>query len=146
MDQTSQTTPPAAPTPSSNAGKGLGIAGLILGILAAIISFIPCLGTWAVVPGVLAIILSAISLSQANKAGASKGLAIAGLVCGIVGSAIAGWQWYALSRTAMDAAMIMKNTGMLDSINKAMENSGMMDSLNKAMEVMKEASDSASKH
>jgi hypothetical protein len=140
MDQTTQTTPP--PAPASSAGKGLGIAGLVLGILAAIISFIPCLGTWAIVPGIIAIILSAISLSQASKAGASKGLAIAGLVCGIVGTAIAGWQWYAFA----SAAHAIKESGMLDSLNHMMENSGMLDSLNQAMEEMKEAADSASNH
>ena len=145
MDETTQTTPPVAPVPSPNAGKGLGIAGLILGILAAVISFIPCLGTWAVVPGIIAIILSAVSLSQANKAGASKGLAIAGLVCGIVGSAIACWQWYVLSRGVMDAADMLKNSGMMDSLNKAM-GPGMMDSLNKAMENMKSITDSTANH
>jgi hypothetical protein len=144
MDQTTQTTPP--PAPASSAGKGLGIAGLVLGILAAIISFIPCLGTWAIVPGIIAIILSAISLSQASKAGASKGLAIAGLVCGIVGTAIAGWQWYVLSSGAMQAADILKDSGLMDSLNKAMENSGMLDSLNQAMEEMKDIADSANNH
>ena len=144
MDQTTPTTPP--PAQPSNAGKGLGIAGLVLGILAAIVSFIPCLGTWAIVPGIIAIVLSAVSLSQANKAGASKGLAIAGLVCGIVGTAIAGWQWYVLSSGALQAAEMLKDTSLLDSLNKAMENSGMLDSLNHAMEEMKDVIDSANNH
>jgi hypothetical protein len=140
MDQTTQTTP--SPAPASNAGKGLGIAGLVLGILAAIISFIPCLGFWAVVPGVIAIILSAISLSQAGKAGASKGLAIAGLVCGIVGTVIACWWGYAVA----SAASQLKDSGILDSLNHAMQNSGMLDSLNQAMEEMKDMADSANNH
>ena len=79
---------------TSNAGQGLGIAGLVLGITALIISFIPCLGMWAIIPGIIAIVLSAIGFSQANKANAKKGLVIAALVISIVGTAIAGWQFY----------------------------------------------------
>ena len=37
MEETTQ------PTSNSKAGKGLGIAGLVLGILAAVLSFVPCL-------------------------------------------------------------------------------------------------------
>jgi hypothetical protein len=77
-----------------NAGQGLGIAGLVLGIIALIISFIPCLGMYAIVPGVIAIVLSAIGYSQATKANAKKGLIIAALVISILGTAIAAWQFY----------------------------------------------------
>lgn len=80
-------------TSNSKAGKGLGIAGLVLGILAAVVSFVPCLGMYAMFPGIIGLILSIISIIQANKAGAAKGMAIAGLVCSLVGIAIAGWQY-----------------------------------------------------
>ena len=100
MEETTKTT--------STAGKGLGIAGLVLGILAAIISFIPCLGTFALIPGVIGLVLSIISLMQANKAGSSKGMAVAGLVCSIVGCAIAGWQWYQLSQVSMEGLEKLK--------------------------------------
>jgi hypothetical protein len=83
-----------------NSGKGLGVAGLVLGIIAVVFSFVPCLGAYAVFPGVIAIVLSAISLSKANKANAQKGLAIAGLVCSIVGTSIGAWQWYTLNKAA----------------------------------------------
>lgn len=98
----------------SNAGKGLGIAGLVCGILAAIISFVPCLGTFALIPGIIGLILSLISLMQANKAGAAKGMAIAGLVCAVVGCSIAGWQWYAISKVAGEEG--------LDKFKDAIEN------------------------
>jgi hypothetical protein len=87
--------------PKSTAGQGLGIAGFVLGLIALIISFIPCLGMYAIFPGVIAIILSAIAFSQASKANAAKGLIIAALVVSILGSAIATWQFFAL-RTAAD--------------------------------------------
>ncbi|MBU8893361.1 MAG: hypothetical protein KOO66_11315 [Bacteroidales bacterium] len=79
---------------SSSSGQGLGIAGLVLGIIALIISFIPCLGMYALVPGIIAIILSAIGFSQASKANAKKGLVTAALIISIVGTAIASWQLY----------------------------------------------------
>lgn len=84
-----------------NAGQGLGIAGLVLGIIALIISFIPCLGMWAIVPGIIAVVLSGIGFSQASKANAKKGLIIAALVISIVGTAIAAWQFY-IFRNAPD--------------------------------------------
>ncbi|MFC2104696.1 hypothetical protein ACFLS4_05010 [Bacteroidota bacterium] len=79
---------------ASNAGQGLGIAGLVLGIIALIISFIPCLGMYALIPGIVAVILSAVGFTQASKANAKKGLIIAALIVSLVGTAIAGWQFY----------------------------------------------------
>ena len=38
---------------SSNAGQGMGIAALVLGIVAAIAAFIPCFGLIAILFGVL---------------------------------------------------------------------------------------------
>ncbi len=84
----------------SEAGKGLGIASLVLGILALVISFIPCLGMYAIFPGIIAIILGAIAFMQANKAKSPKGLIIAALVISILGTAIAGWQYAVLSSAA----------------------------------------------
>ncbi len=133
MDQTTQTTPPA-PTP--NAGKGLGIAGLVLGIIAAIVSFIPCLGTFALIPGIIGIILSAISMAQANKAGAAKGMAVAGLVCSIVGCCLAGYQMYVINT----AGEKMKEG--FEEFNK----NGGMDSLNKALEELRELTDTTQAH
>ncbi len=81
-------------TQNTKAGQGLGIAGFVLGLTALIISWIPCLGTWAFLPGVIAIILSAIALSQANKGNGAKGLIIAALIISIIGTGVAGYQWY----------------------------------------------------
>ena len=53
MEETTTTT-------NSKAGKGLGIAGLVLGILAAVVSFIPCLGMYAMFPGIIGLVLSVI--------------------------------------------------------------------------------------
>lgn len=76
----------------TNAGLGLGIAGLVLGIIAILICFIPCIGIIALIPGVVGITLSAIALNQANKANGAKGLIIAALVVSILGTTIAMFQ------------------------------------------------------
>ncbi len=94
---------------NSKAGKGLGIAGLVLGILAAVVSFVPCLGMYAMFPGIIGLILSIISIVQANKAGAAKGMAIAGLVCSIVGIAIAGWQYSKLKAVGEEFKETIEN-------------------------------------
>lgn len=116
-------------TPNSSqnptAGKTLGMVGMILGIVAVVLSFIPCLGMYALIPGVIGLILSIVSISQAGKVGAPKGMAIAGIACSIVGCAIAGWQWYAVAHVA-------------DAVKDEFEKSGFMDSLNKAAQQLKE--------
>lgn len=76
-------------SPRTNAGQGLGIAGLVVGIVALLISFIPCVGVFALVPGIIAIVLSSIGLSQANKNNGEKGIIIAGLVVSILSTIIA---------------------------------------------------------
>ncbi|MBA3665559.1 MAG: SdpI family protein [Bacteroidetes bacterium] len=130
---TTTTTPPSNP----NAGKGMGIAGMILGIVAIIVSFVPCFGWWAVVLAVVGLILSAVSMSQAQKAGASKGMAIAGLICSII-AIIIGSIWI---------FVIAKGAGMAaDQFKEAMEKSGAMDSLNNAMERLKEITDTTQTH
>lgn len=71
----------------------LGLIGLILGIVAAIISFIPCLGIYAIFPGVLGLILSALGLRKVKK-----GLAIAGLIFSLIGTGVAAWQMYQIQK------------------------------------------------
>ncbi len=103
----------------TNAGQGLGIAGFVLGLIALIISFIPCLGMYALVPGIIAIILSAIGFSQANKNNGAKGLIIAALVVSILGTIIAGWQYYAISHVANTYVDALENFD--DEFKDAME-------------------------
>ncbi len=116
----------------SNAGQGLGIAGLILGIIALIISFIPCLGMYALVPGIIGIILAAIGLSQANKSNGAKGLVIAALVLSILGSMIAGYQWYAISRVVSSVTGI--ENFMEDYSENIEELSNQLEGLNEELE------------
>ena len=114
----------------TKAGMGLGIAGLVLGILALVFSFIPCLGMYAMFPGALAIIFAAIALYQANKGNGSKGMIIAGLVVSIIATIIAIYQMMVVGAAVEEGAesfqdMIkqaqIESQRQLDSIQKANE-------------------------
>lgn len=132
MDVNSQTTQPVSPAPN---GKGLGTAGLIVGIVALLFSFIPCLGMYAALPALVGIVLSAIAMKQASKAGAAKGMAIGGMVCSIIGLIIAIYWIYA-------AYFLMNHSSeALMEISKEMNQNGAMDSLNKALEQLKDITD-----
>ncbi|MCW3075739.1 MAG: hypothetical protein JWO32_348 [Bacteroidetes bacterium] len=135
MEQNTTTTT-TTPTPNSSAGKGMGIAGLVLGILAAIFSLIPCVGMWAIIPGIIGVILSALSMKQATEAGGSKGMAIGGLICSIVGIAIACYWLYVVYFAA----------GAVVNAVEEFDKSGGMDSLNKALEQLKQITDTTQTH
>jgi arsenate reductase-like glutaredoxin family protein len=73
-------------TKNSSAGAGLGVAGLILGILSIPFGIIPCTAFFALIMGVLGIILSAVGYSQARQVGAQTGLILAALIISILGT------------------------------------------------------------
>ena len=73
----------------TNAGQGLGIAGLILGIIAIPLAILGCTSVLGLVLGAAGVVLSAVGLSQATKSNGTKGLPTAGLVVSILGTAIA---------------------------------------------------------
>jgi hypothetical protein len=77
----------------STAGQGLGVAGFVIGLIALVLSFIPCLGMYALIPGLIALIFSVIAFSQASSANSSRGLIISALVISIVATTIATWQF-----------------------------------------------------
>jgi hypothetical protein len=84
--------------PKSSAGQGLGIAGLILGILAIPMGIIPCTFVVGILFGIIGIVLSLVALSQANRGFGPKGLIIAALVCSIVGLTFASVWGFAFSK------------------------------------------------
>jgi hypothetical protein len=73
----------------SSYGQGLGIAGLILGILAIPLGIIPCTFLFGLVCGVTGIIFGAVAYSQARKANGPVNLATGALAVSIVGTCIA---------------------------------------------------------
>ena len=84
--------------PKSSAGQGLGIAGLVLGILAIPMGIFPCTFFIGIFFGIIGIVLSLVALSQANRAAGPRGLIIAALVCSIVGLSFASLWGFSLSR------------------------------------------------
>ena len=71
-----------------NSGQTLGIAALITAIITFVIAVIPCVGLIAIIPGIIAIVLASVGLSQASRSDSPRGVLIAGLVIGIVASVI----------------------------------------------------------
>jgi len=72
-----------------DAGKSLGIAALVIGIIGFLISCLPGIG---LLLGIIGIGLSISGLIQANKHRAKKGLIIAALIISIIVSLI-GFAW-----------------------------------------------------
>ncbi len=69
----------------TNAGQGLGIAGLVLGILAIPLGLIPCTFIAGLIFGAIGIILGAVGFSQARNANGATGITTAALSVSIVG-------------------------------------------------------------
>ncbi|MBN2348395.1 MAG: hypothetical protein JXJ22_06135 [Bacteroidales bacterium] len=69
----------------TTAGQGLGIAGLVLGVLAIPLGIIPCTFIAGLVFGSIGIILGAVGLTQARKANGATGITTAALSVSIVG-------------------------------------------------------------
>lgn len=75
---------PAAPPPPAPS-NGAATAGGTLGIVGAVLSLIPFLGiVIGLVMGTLAIVFSGVGISRAGPPGRGKGLAVTGLVLGIL--------------------------------------------------------------
>ncbi|CRK59787.1 putative integral membrane protein [Alloactinosynnema sp. L-07] len=71
---------PAAPQ------NGLGTAGFVTGLLGLILFWVPLIG---LVLAIIGVSLSGVGMAKANRGEANnKGLAIAGLVCGVIGVTI----------------------------------------------------------
>lgn len=80
--------PAVAPEPIGELpGKTAGIVGLVLGICSLLFSC--CVFFLALPGGITGIILSAISLSKAKAVSRKNNLALAGLICSIIGTVFA---------------------------------------------------------
>jgi phosphate/sulfate permease len=65
-------------------GQNLGIAALITAIITFVLAVIPCVGFIAIIPGIIAIVLASVGLSQATRSDSPRGILIASLVIGII--------------------------------------------------------------
>ena len=74
-----------------NNGKGFSIAGLVLGIIAVVLGFFSAtliMGILGLICGIVGIILAVKGKKLAVASGAPTGLATAGLVLSIIGTAV----------------------------------------------------------
>ncbi len=81
-------------------GSNLGIAALITAIITFVLAVIPCVGIIAVIPGIIAIVLASVGLSQSARNNSPKGVLVAGLIIGIIAVLIAGSQVFVAARVA----------------------------------------------
>jgi hypothetical protein len=80
--------PPAPPGygyPPQQQSNGMAVSGMVLGILAVVLFWLPVVG-WIL--AILAIIFGALGIARGNKGASGKGMAIAGLVLGIISIAL----------------------------------------------------------
>lgn len=85
MSVQNPTTPaPEAPAPKTSAGKGLGIAALVVAIVALVLCWVPIINNFAAFLGFVALVLGIISLVIAAKRNGSKGLGIASTIIAVV--------------------------------------------------------------
>ena len=100
-------------------GKGLAIAGMVVGIVAAILSIF----TIGVLFGVVALILSAIGLYQLMNSNGPKGMAIAGIVLGVFAIAFSYYQLSRVTTALEDAGLNIEDMmdGNLDELKEQME-------------------------
>lgn len=85
-------------TPKPPAGQSLGIAALITAIVTFVLAVIPCVGLIALIPGIIAIVLASIGLSQASRNDSPRGVLVAGLIIGIVATLISFSQIFVVGK------------------------------------------------
>jgi len=76
---------PAPPAPPNT----MAIAALVCGVLGIIGSFIPYVMFFTAILAILGIVFGAMGMKKAKETGTGNGLAIAGLVLGIIGTLFA---------------------------------------------------------
>jgi intracellular sulfur oxidation DsrE/DsrF family protein len=87
----------------NNTGQNLGIAALITAIITFVLAVIPCVGLIAIIPGIIAIVLASVGLSQASRNNSPRGVLVAGLIIGIIASLIAVSQIFVVTKIAQKA-------------------------------------------
>jgi hypothetical protein len=87
----------------NNKGQNLGIAALITAIITFVLAVIPCVGLIAIIPGIIAIILASVGLSQAARNNSPRGVLIAALIIGILAAMISVSQVFVAGKIAKSA-------------------------------------------
>jgi hypothetical protein len=94
---------PTQPGQRPTGGQNLGIAALITAIITFVLAVIPCVGLIAIIPGIIAIVLATVGLSQASRSDSPRGVLIAGLIIAVVASLISFSQFFVAGKIARKA-------------------------------------------
>jgi hypothetical protein len=86
-----------------SSGQNLGIAALVTAIVTFVLAAIPCVGLIAIIPGIIAIVLASVGLSQASKNDSPRGLLVAGLIIAIIACMISFSQIFVAGKIAEKA-------------------------------------------
>ena len=87
-----------------NKGQSLGTAALITSIVTIVLAVIPCIGIIAIIPGIIAVILATVGLSQASRSNMPKGTLTASLIIGVVAIIISvSWGIFFAGKIAKNA-------------------------------------------
>jgi hypothetical protein len=104
----------------STKGKGVGMAGMIIGIVCAALSLIPGMAMVMMIIAIVGLILSVVGLIQANKGGnPKKGVMITGLILNLLVVIYAIIQIFVVA-SAVSAASDEWDSAM-DSLNKMLD-------------------------
>jgi hypothetical protein len=87
----------------------IAILGLVVGILSLLVSMIPCIGYYALVPSVMALICSIAGVIYLKKAGKSNSIAVIGILLGTLAVASSIYQ-YIEFKAVFDAKKRLENT------------------------------------
>ncbi len=102
-DFTTNTTQSSGQETKQPTGQNLGIAALITAIVTFVIAVIPCLGLIAIIPGIIAIVLAGVGLSQASRNNAPRGVLVAGMIIAVIASLISLSQIFIAGEVARKA-------------------------------------------
>jgi len=86
-----------------NSGQNLGIAALITAIVTFVLAAIPCVGIIAIIPGIIAVVLASVGLSQASRNNSPRGILIASLAIAVVACMISFSQIFVAGKIAQKA-------------------------------------------
>jgi FtsH-binding integral membrane protein len=81
--------PDPAATSEPKRGNGFAITAMVLGIIAAVLAFIPVVNIVSFVLAIAAIVFGIVGLIASGKRRTGKGMSIAGIALGVVALAIA---------------------------------------------------------
>ena len=87
----------------NKSASNLGIAALITAIVTFVLAVIPCVGIIAIIPGIIALVLASVGLSQSARNDSPRGILIAGLIIAIIASMISVSQVFVASKIAKSA-------------------------------------------